>query len=47
MFNFIITLFFQPRQKMLAAAGRVGDYSHAMIHTMQEPSDSEKEFQVN
>jgi len=31
---------------VLAAAGRVGDYSHAMIQTIEEPTDEAKEFQV-
>ena len=30
---------------MLQAAGRVGEYSHAMIQVMDEPGDEVKEFQ--
>lgn len=29
----------------MAAAGRVGEYSHAMIQTIEEPADETKEFQ--
>ncbi len=30
---------------MLAAASRVGEFSHAMIQTIEEPTDESKEFQ--
>lgn len=38
---------FQKRTTVLAAAGRVGDFSQAMIQTIEEPSEEIKEFQDN
>uniref|UniRef100_A0A5S6Q7X7 FERM domain-containing protein n=1 Tax=Trichuris muris TaxID=70415 RepID=A0A5S6Q7X7_TRIMR len=35
----------QPRQTVLAAAGRVGDFSHAMIQTIDQPDETAKDFQ--
>ncbi|KRZ04679.1 Talin-1 [Trichinella zimbabwensis] len=35
----------QPRQTVLAAAGRVGDFSHAMIQTIEQPDDTARDFQ--
>ncbi|OUC46431.1 Talin, middle domain protein, partial [Trichinella nativa] len=36
----------QPRQTVLAAAGRVGDFSHAMIQTIEQPDDRARDFQL-
>ncbi len=47
MFSWLSSIYFQPRQNLLSAAGRIGEASHDIMKKVGDEDELDKAFQVS